>query len=129
MYKRQEYRVRELIKMSNVAAINTTDDPADSLEWHKKLAAEETAFKVYPAWRPDKALNIDAPTYADYINTLGEVGGKEIKTFADLKDVLLSRMDLFDELGCRASDHAFTYVPVSYTHLDVYKRQMRRLVF
>ncbi len=106
-----EYKVRELIKMSNVAAINTTDDPADSLEWHKKIAAEETAFKVYPAFRPDKALNIDSPAYAAYIKTLGEVGGKEIKTFADLKEVLRSRMDLFDEMGCRASDHAFTYVP------------------
>lgn len=106
-----EYKVRELIKMSNVKAINTTDDPADSLEWHKKIAADETAFKVYPAFRPDKALNIDAPTYAEYIKTLGQVGGKEIKTFADLKEVLRSRMDLFDEMGCRASDHAFTYVP------------------
>lgn len=106
-----EYKVRELIKMSNVKAINTTDDPADSLEWHKKIAADETAFKVYPAFRPDKALNVDASTYASYIKTLGEVGGKEIKTFADLKAVLSSRMDLFDELGCRASDHAFTYVP------------------
>lgn len=108
---KSEYKVRELIKMSNVKAINTTDDPADSLEWHKKIAAEETAFKVYPAFRPDKALNIDAPTYAEYIKTLGQVGGKEIKTFADLKEVLRSRMDLFDEMGCRASDHAFTYVP------------------
>ena len=61
MLAKPEFKVRELIKRSNVKAINTTDDPADSLEWHKKLAAEETAFKVYPAWRPDKALNIDAP--------------------------------------------------------------------
>ena len=106
-----EFRVRELIKMSNVNAINTTDDPADSLEWHKKIAQDEDAFKVYPAFRPDKALNIDASTFAEYIQTLGNVANKEIKTFADLKDVLKSRMDLFDELGCRASDHAFTYVP------------------
>ena len=106
-----EFRVRELIKMSNVKAINTTDDPADTLEWHKKIAADETAFNVYPAFRPDKALNIDAKTFPAYIKTLGDVAGKEIKTFADLKTVLSSRMDLFDELGCRASDHAFTYVP------------------
>lgn len=78
---------------------------------HKKLAAEETAFKVYPAWRPDKALNIDAPTYADYIKTLGATENTEIKTFADLKAVLVKRADLFDSLGCKASDHAFTYVP------------------
>jgi glucuronate isomerase len=111
MLAKPEFRVRELIVRSNVAAINTTDDPADSLEWHKKIAADEDRFKVYPAFRPDKALNLDAPTYAAYIKTLGEVGGKEIKTFADLKAVLHDRMDLFDELGCKASDHAFTYVP------------------
>ena len=108
MLAKPEFKVRELIKRSNV---NTTDDPADSLEWHKKLAAEETAFKVYPAWRPDKALNIDAPTYADYIKTLGATENTEIKTFADLKAVLVKRADLFDSLGCKASDHAFTYVP------------------
>ena len=111
MLAKPEFKVRELIKRSNVKAINTTDDPADSLEWHKKLAAEETAFKVYPAWRPDKALNIDAPTYADYIKTLGATENTEIKTFADLKAVLVKRADLFDSLGCKASDHAFTYLP------------------
>lgn len=106
-----EYKVRELIKMSNVAAINTTDDPADSLEWHKKLAAEEKAFKVYPAYRPDKALNIDAKTFPEYIKTLGATENTDIKSFKDLTTVLGKRMDLFEELGCRASDHAFTYVP------------------
>ena len=111
MLAKPEFKVRELIKRSNVKAINTTDDPADSLEWHKKLAAEETAFKVYPDWRPDKALKIDAPTYADYIKTLGATENTEIKTFADLKTVLVKRADLFDSLGCKASDHAFTYVP------------------
>lgn len=106
-----EFKVRELIKRSNVAAINTTDDPADSLEYHKLIAAEEKDFKVYPAWRPDKALNIDSSAYADYIKTLGDTENTTIKNFADLKAVLLKRMDLFDELGCRASDHAFRYVP------------------
>ncbi|MBQ7266228.1 MAG: glucuronate isomerase [Firmicutes bacterium] len=111
MLSKPEFKVRELIKRSNVKAINTTDDPADTLEYHKLIAQEETAFKVYPAWRPDKALNIDAPTFAAYIKQLGDTEGVEITNFAQLKDVLLKRMDLFDSLGCRASDHAFTYVP------------------
>jgi len=106
-----EFRVRELIVKSNVAAINTTDDPADSLEWHKKIAEDEKRFKVYPAYRPDKALNIDAKTYPEYIKTLGATENTEIKTFKDLTDVLGKRMDLFEKMGCRASDHAFTYVP------------------
>lgn len=107
-----DFKVRELIKKSNVKFINTTDDPADTLEWHKLLREEkDLGFKVFPAFRPDKALNIDAKAFADYIKTLGNAGGREIKTFADLTSVLESRMDLFDEMGCCASDHAFTYVP------------------
>lgn len=107
-----DFKVRELIKKSNVKFINTTDDPADTLEWHKLLKEEkDLGFKVFPAFRPDKALNIDAKTFAEYIKTLGEAGGKEINNFADLKSVLESRMDLFGEMGCCASDHAFTYVP------------------
>jgi glucuronate isomerase len=111
MLSKPEFKVRELIKRSNVKAINTTDDPADTLEYHKLIAQDEKDFKVYPAWRPDKALNIDAPTFAEYIKTLGDTESTTIATFYDLKAVLLKRMDLFDECGCRASDHAFTYVP------------------
>ncbi|MBR1445356.1 MAG: glucuronate isomerase, partial [Firmicutes bacterium] len=107
-----EFKVQELIKRSNVKIINTTDDPADTLEWHKKIQADPSiTFKVYPAFRPDKALNIDVKTFADYIKTLGNAAGKEIKSFAELKAVLKERMDLFEEMGCCASDHAFTYVP------------------
>ncbi len=60
--------VRNLIKQSNVTLICTTDDPVDSLEWHKKLA-EDTTFdvQVLPAWRPDKAMNVEKPTFAAYM--------------------------------------------------------------
>ena len=46
--------VRNLIKQSNVTLICTTDDPVDSLEWHKVIA-EDASFdvQVLPAWRPD----------------------------------------------------------------------------
>ena len=74
--------VRNLIRQSNVKLICTTDDPVDSLEWHKKLAEDETfEVKVLPAWRPDKAMNIEKPEYADYIKTLSEVSGIEVKDF------------------------------------------------
>lgn len=73
--------VRNLIRQSNVKLICTTDDPVDSLEWHKKLAEDETfEVKVLPAWRPDKAMNLEKPEYADYIKTLSEVSGIEVKT-------------------------------------------------
>lgn len=68
--------VRNLIKQSNVTLICTTDDPIDSLEWHKKLAADDTFdVKVLPAWRPDKAMNIEKPDYLDYLEKLAAAAG------------------------------------------------------
>lgn len=103
--------VRNIIKQSNVTLICTTDDPADTLEWHKILAEDETFdVQVLPAWRPDKAMNIEKPDYKDYLNTLGKTAGMEITCFADLKEALKIRMDFFDSMGCRACDHALEYV-------------------
>ncbi|MCI5537872.1 MAG: glucuronate isomerase [Oscillospiraceae bacterium] len=106
------FKPRELITRSNVVCVCTTDDPADSLEYHKKLR-EDTSFKckVLPAFRPDKALYIDQPTFKNYIEKLSSSADKSIETFNDLRDVLLSRIELFDSLGCRATDHALTYMP------------------
>lgn len=102
---------RNIIKQSNVTLICTTDDPADSLEWHQKIAAD-TSFdvKVLPAWRPDKAMNVEKPDFASYIGKLSEVSGIEIKDFASLKTALKNRMEFFKNQGCSVSDHALEYV-------------------
>ena len=78
--------VRNIIKQSNVTLICTTDDPVDSLEWHKKLA-EDNSFdvQVLPAWRPDKAMNIEKVAYLDYMAQIEAASGMKIATFADLK--------------------------------------------
>lgn len=103
--------VRNIIKQSNVTLICTTDDPVDSLEWHKKIA-EDNSFdvQVLPAWRPDKAMNIEKVTFLDYIAQLAKVSGIAISTFADLKKALQNRMDFFASMGCSVSDHALEYV-------------------
>ena len=103
--------VRNLIRRSGVTLICTTDDPADSLYWHKELAADDSfEVQVLPAWRPDKAMNIEKPDYAEYLKKLGQAAGCQIETFADLKMALKKRMDAFEEMGCRASDHELEYV-------------------
>ena len=103
--------VRSLIKQSNVTLICTTDDPVDSLEWHKMLAEDETFdVQVLPAWRPDKAMNIEKPTYRDYLKQLSEVSGVDIYSFETLKQALVKRMDFFESMGCSVSDHALEYV-------------------
>ena len=109
--KTPEMSVRNLIRQSGVTLLCTTDDPADSLEWHKVIAEDESfEVQVLPAWRPDKAMNIEKPDYADYLKKLGTAAETEIHTFADLKAALKKRMAFFDSMGCRASDHALEYV-------------------
>lgn len=109
--KEDSMSVRGLIKRSNVTLICTTDDPIDSLSYHKQIAEDDTFdVQVLPAWRPDKAMNIEKPDYFDYLAKLAEVSGVSINTFADLKNALLKRLDFFASMGCNVSDHALEYV-------------------
>ena len=102
---------RKLIEMSNVEIICTTDGPADTLEWHKKIAEDETfSVKVLPAWRPDKAMGIEKADYLDYLAKLSAASGIKIDSFASLMETLKNRMDFFASMGCSVSDHGMAYV-------------------
>ena len=105
--KLQTLSARKLIEDSNVKALCTTDDPADSLEWHKKIA-EDPSFgvKVLPSFRPDKAVSIEKADYLEYLKRLGE-----ITSFSQLAEVLKERLAVFVSLGCRVSDHGLESVP------------------
>ncbi len=107
-----ELSVHGIFKKFKVAAVGTTDDPADSLEWHRKIKADgKTETKVLPSFRPDKAVNVDKPGFAAYIEQLGKAADVKIASLADLLSALGKRVAFFDEMGCRASDHAIEYVP------------------
>ena len=114
--------VRGLIEQSNVRLICTTDDPLDDLRCHKQIASDPAVkVKVLPAFRPDKAMNLDAPGFADYIAKLSKISGVKITGFASLCAALDTRLDYFNEMGCRASDHALTgcvYEAASEADLD-----------
>lgn len=108
------YTARGLIAMSNVDTVCTTDDPIDTLEYHQKLAADDSMKTVVlPAWRPDKAINQEKPDYLDYLAKLAAVSGVEIKNFADWKKAISARMDFFAQNKCCLSDHGLVYVPYS----------------
>ncbi|MBQ9121563.1 MAG: glucuronate isomerase [Clostridia bacterium] len=98
---------RNLIKNSGVEVLCTTDDPADSLCHHKALA-EDASFpvRVLPAFRPDKAFAIDRPGIKAYLAKLGEACGYEITDLKTLKQAFADRIEYFDSLDCRTSDHA-----------------------
>ncbi len=103
--------VRNIIKKSNVRLICTTDDPIDSLEWHQKIKADKSFdVQVLPAWRPDKAINIEKPDFAAYLDKLSAASGIQVADLATLKEAISRRMDYFAENGCSVSDHGVEYV-------------------
>lgn len=118
--KQDNMSARGLILQSNVDTICTTDDPIDSLEWHRKIKEDGFEVKVLPAWRPDKAMNIEKADFAQYIAKLAQVSGVEIKDFDSLIEALKNRMDFFAENGCTVSDHGLEYVMYeSYEPVEV----------
>ena len=102
----EEYRGQALMRKFDVKVVCTTDDPADSLEHHKRIKDNPFGTKVLPTWRPDKAMMVDNPEmYRKYIATLCAAAGVEIRTYDDLLEALRIRQDFFHEMGCRISDH------------------------
>lgn len=126
-----EMSVRGLIRQSGVTLICTTDDPVDTLEWHTKIKEDETFnVQVLPAWRPDKATNIEAAVFPDYIRQLEKVGGVEIHSFENLKKAVLNRMEYFNARGCKVSDHGLDYVmcvPTGSEEIEaIFQKGMKR---
>ncbi len=105
--------VRGIIQKANVAMIGTTDDPVDSLEWHGKIAADPSVtVKVCPSFRPDKAINIAKPGFAEYMAKLAaSVGRERLDTVEEVCAALTERLEFFRKMGCRASDHGLDYIP------------------
>jgi glucuronate isomerase len=105
-----------IFKKFNVYAVGTTDDPADSLEWHEKVknapcGCDATETLVLPSFRPDRAVNIEKPEFEEYIGKLGKAAGKNIKCLDDLLSAIIDRIDFFHKTGCRVSDHGLDFVP------------------
>jgi len=101
-----------IFKKFNVYAVGTTDDPADTLEWHTKVKEQgATPTRVLPSFRPDRILNIEKPDFLDYLARLGAAAGKTITSLDDLLSVIQKRIAFFHEAGCRIADHGLDYVP------------------
>ena len=117
--KINDWSTNTILNHFKVEVVGTTDDPCDSLHFHHKIKTAQNRITVVPTFRPDQLLNIDQLSlFSTYIQRLAAVSKVSISTFDDLLSAIKERHDYFHGLGCRASD------PVSYTHLDVYKRQI-----
>ena len=102
-----EFSARGLMKHYLVECVCTTDDPVDDLHNHIEYAAKKAQDDpiMIPAWRPDKAMNIEKPEFAKYVEQLAQVSGVSIVKFADMLDALQNRHDFFAANGCKLSDH------------------------
>ncbi|MFW6353385.1 MAG: glucuronate isomerase [Verrucomicrobiota bacterium] len=101
-----DLRVHDILEQFKVAAIGTTDDPADSLEAHEAIASLGIPTRVYPTYRPDKAMALDDPAaFRAWCEKLETVTNRPIYTFDDLLNALEQRHADFHAAGCRLSDH------------------------
>ncbi len=111
LLQKDEFSARALIARSNVKVLCTTDDPADSLEYHRIIANNKNFnVKVLPAFRPDKSFNIERDGFKEWIEKLAQVVGFKITEFSSLTEALSQRIDYFHGVGCRISDHALDVV-------------------
>lgn len=104
-----QFSARGILKRFQVRALCTTDDPAESLEWHRQIAGSDCETRVYPTFRPDKALAIDQPAeFGNWLQKLGTRVGSQISTFSAFLDALDKRHADFHAVGCRLSDHGLS---------------------
>jgi glucuronate isomerase len=105
-----EFSARSLMRRYHVETVCTTDDPVDSLEYHRQLRREGFEIKVLPAWRPDRLLDVDDPkAFNAYVDRLAEVSGVSIRTGQDLLEAIQKRHDFFAAQDCKLSDHGLPH--------------------
>ena len=128
--KLETLTAREMLYKFNVDTVCTTDDPVDDLHWHQQMNQDKSLkVKVRPAFRPDKAINVELSWFKDWVAQLSKVVGFEIKELKDLEKALAERIDFFHEMGSRLSDHALDvvhYVDATYDEANqVFKKGLK----
>ena len=114
-----EFSVRGLIRGAGVEMLCTTDDPADTLEYHLKLQqSDDVGFRVLPSFRPDKALGIANPGFQPWLERMTEACGYEITDYSTLLRALEDRIAFFHGAGCRICDHALDEVPYEQATME-----------
>jgi glucuronate isomerase len=121
LLQQPEYSVRGLLRKMNVKVVCTTDDPIDSLEHHRRIAKDGFEIKILPAYRPDKAMNVEDPAaFNTYLSKLEAAANTSIGSFNEYLDALKNRHDYFATMGCSVSDHGLEQIDAeNYTEAEV----------
>ena len=105
---------RGILKKFGVRVLCTTDDPCDDLSAHRVIDKAETAFRMYPTFRPDNALAIyDRQCFRVWIERLESASNKSIRSLKSFLDALKQRHDAFHAQGGRLSDHGLNVCPAA----------------
>lgn len=117
----KEYSVQSLLGKMNIEVVCTTDDPVDSLEYHKSVDTQSPGFKMLPTFRPDKAMDLSDPVrFKDYVYQLEKASGVTVSDLDSYMEALLTRHNEFHEFGCRLSDHGLRQMEATdYTSGEV----------
>jgi glucuronate isomerase len=111
LLQEKKFGVQALLEKMNVQVVCTTDDPVDSLQYHRQFSLQDGRFKMFPTFRPDKVYAVENHgAWIGYLEKLETASGISIGSFDDLLQALQSRIDFFDSLGCRASDHGLEHL-------------------
>jgi len=129
MLRTKEFSIRSMLKKFKAEVICTTDDPADSLEFHKKLKGTFDIL-ILPTFRPDNVIKTEDPEkFKAYIEKLGISVNREIIDFPTLIEVLDERHNFFHHMGGRLSDHGldrFYFASFTATEIDkTFKRLLK----
>lgn len=107
----ESFSIRNLLRRMNVKVVCTTDDPVDSLEHHQQLRADGFEIKVLPAFRPDKAMQVDnAAAFNSYVGKLEAVANTSVHSLQHYLDALKGRHEFFASMGCSVSDHGLEQI-------------------
>jgi glucuronate isomerase len=108
--KSRELSARGILKKFKVKALCTTDDPTDSLENHVKISKSDSETRVFPTFRPDKALRTADPSgFNEWTDKLAASANVDVVHLRDFLSALQRRHDDFHKCGCRLSDHGLDY--------------------
>lgn len=125
--KLKSLSARKLMEKFRVKAICTTDEPADDLHYHTLIAQDPTMkIRVLPAFRPDKAINLEKPVFPAYIRRLGDVVGRTLTSAGDVAEALVERIDYFAAHGCLCADHGLDACMYAVPDLDTANEAFRK---
>lgn len=113
-------RPRALADRFGISLLATTDDPADSLEHHRTIAADPAvATRVVPTFRPDRYLEPARDDFPDLVKALGVAADIDTSHYEGYLAALEDRRRFFKQHGAVSADHSHDdVVTLSLDHAD-----------